>query len=176
MRKKIVVFILCLTQSLYSVTHINFTRQLVVIYKVLSPLSVVVDKPEKMVVKKGKDTFKYSSVIRSQAPLNVRIEAPYNFRDEILDRIYGTATLTLKNQGKFDLKKIDDYSKTIDGRGFFPTEGEQSYKMVLPLNDVSAANKYQASTKIDAIFNENKVEMLMGNYKGVLILDVTYGG
>lgn len=48
--------------------------------------------------------------------------------------------------------------------------------MVLPLNDASAANKYQASTTIDAVFNEDKKEMVMGNYKGVLILDVTYGG
>ncbi len=177
MRKKIfLICLLYLSQAIYSVTNINFTKQLVVIYKVLNPLSVVVDKPEKMIVKSSKESFKYSDVVQSRSPLNVKIEAPYNVRDEILDKIYGTATLTLENQGNFELKKIDDNSEIIKGRGFFPSEGEKKYQMILPLNDGSAVNKYQASTTIDAVFNEEKTEMLMGNYKGVLILDVTYGG
>lgn len=170
------ICILCLSKGIFSVTNINFTKQLVVIYKVLNPLSVVVDKPEKMIVKSSKETFKYSSVIQSRAPLNVKIEAPYKVRDEILDKIYGTATLVLRNHGNFELKKIDDASNIVKGRGFFPSKGEQIYEMVLPLNDASAANKYQASTTIDAVFNEDKKEMAMGSYKGVLILDVTYGG
>ena len=177
MRKRIILIcMLCLAHAIYSVTNINFTRQLVVIYKVLNPLSVVVSKPEKMTVRRSKDTFKYSDVIQSRAPLDVKIEAPYNVRDEILDKIYGTATLILRNQGQFELRKVDDNSSVIKGRGFFPTKGEKSYEMVLPLNDASATNKYQASTMIDAIFNEDKKDMLIGNYKGVLILDVTYGG
>lgn len=177
MRKKIfLICLICLAQGLYSVTNINFTKQLVVIYKVLNPLSVIVDKPEKMIMKSSKESFKYSDVVQSRAPLNVKIEAPYNIRDEILDKIYGTATLTLRDQGNFELKKVDDNSKVIRGRGFFPSEGEKSHQMILPLYDASAANKYQASTTIDAVFNEDKTEMLMGNYKGVLILDVTYGG
>lgn len=120
MRKRcFLIYIFYLAQGLYSTTNINFTKQLVVIYKVLNPLSVVVDKPEKMIIKSSKDTFKYSSVTQSRAPLNVKIEAPYKVRDEILDKIYGTATLVLRNYGNFELKKIDDSSNTIKGRGFF---------------------------------------------------------
>ena len=47
--------------------------------------------------------------------------------------------------------------------------------MVLSLYNASVSNKYQASTTVDVVFNKNNKEMLMGTYKGVLILDVTYG-
>ena len=45
----------------------------------------------------------------------------------------------------------------------------------LSLYNASVSNKYQASTTVDVVFNKNNKEMLMGTYKGVLILDVTYG-
>ena len=54
-------------------------------------------------------------------------------------------------------------------------DGENTSKMKLELFNSNVANKYQASTKIDAIFNEDQDEMLMGTYKGVMILNVTYG-
>ena len=177
LKKILLIFkIILFSQNIYSATTINFTKQLVVIYKVLDPLSVTVDIPEKMTVKAGKESFKYSDVISTKAPLNVKIEAPYNLRDEILDKIYGTATLVLKNQGEFTLTDLKNSTNTIKGRGFFPTEGDKAYQLILPLNDASAANKYQASTTINAMFNEELKEMVMGTYKGVLVLDVTYGG
>lgn len=171
--KKVAIFLLglCFCQKLYPITTINFTKQLVVIYKVLDPLSVIVDKPEKMVVKAGNQTFRYSEVVSSRSPLNIKIETPYNERDEILDQIYGTATLELENNGNFNL--TDSLTNnTIKGRGFF---SNNTSHLTLPLYNASTPNKYQASTTVDAVFNEDKKEMLMGNYKGVLRLNVTYG-
>ena len=173
-KKNILIIFILLSLYTYSATSFNFTKQLVVIYKVLEPLSVIVDKPEKMIVKKGTQSFKYSEVA-SLGPLNIKIEAPYNERDEILDKIYGTATLELQNNGAFELIETTNSDLKIDGQGFFPAEGESSYKMVLSLYNASVSNKYQASTTVDVVFNKNNKEMLMGTYKGVLILDVTYG-
>ena len=169
-KKNILIIFILLSLYTYSATSFNFTKQLVVIYKVLEPLSVIVDKPEKMIVKKGTQSFKYSEVA-SLGPLNIKIEAPYNERDEILE----TATLELQNNGTFELIETTNSDLKIDGQGFFPAEGESSYKMVLSLYNASVSNKYQASTTVDVVFNKNNKEMLMGTYKGVLILDVTYG-
>ncbi len=164
---------LCWWQNVYTATTINFTKQLVVIYKVLDPLSVIVDKPEKMTVSVGDQTFKYSEVSTSKSPLNIKIETPYNDRDEILDKIYGTAALKLANNGDFNLVNSTTNTEIIKGRGFFK---DGSSSLILPLYNASTPNKYQASTTVDAIFNEERKQMLMGNYKGVLILNVTYGG
>lgn len=173
--KKYIIFLLgfCLWKEIYPITTINFTRQLVVIYKVLDPLSVIVDSPEKMVVRAGNQTFKYSEVTSSRAPLNIKIETPYKQRDEILDQIYGTATLELENKGEFVLVDEKASNNTIRGRGFFVSNSAS--QLTLPLYNASTPDKYQASTVVDAIFNEDKNEMLMGNYRGVLILNVTYG-
>lgn len=172
--KFIVIFVL-LVNYVYPITKLNYAKQLVVLYKVLDPLTVEVDIPEKMTVKSGHEKFKYSEVISSRKPLNVKVEAPYKDRDLILDTIYGTATLELQNNGRFDLKNTKDPNIVIEGRGFFPEVGENVSKMKLELFNSNVANKYQAFTKIDAVFNESQNEMLMGTYKGVMILSVTYG-
>ena len=172
---RIILSFILITTCVYPITKINYAKQLVVLYNVLDPLIVEVDPPEKMVVRSGREKFRYSQITPSKKPLNVKVEAPYKDRDLILDTIYGTATLELLDNGKFDLKKIDDPSKVINGKGFFSEIGENTSKMKLDLFKSTVANKYQAFTKIDAIFNENQEEMLMGRYKGVMILNVTYG-
>lgn len=178
-KEKILVIFMLLSIYSHTATKFNFSKQLVVIYKILDPLSVIVDKPEKMIVKKGNQVFRYSEVTSSHTPLKITIEAPYNVRDEILDKIYGTATLELRNNGEFELINIDpkesDNLQSIGGRGFFPEVGIDSHKMTLSLYAPTIPNKYQASTTVDAIFNERKDNMTMGTYRGVLILDVTYG-
>lgn len=171
---KILLILVLLSIYSYSATKINFSKQLVVIYKVLDPLSVRVDTPEKMTVRKGNETFRYSQVVQSRTPLNVQISAPYNSRDEILDEIYGTAKLELRNRGEFELKELQNPNFKIKGKGFFGS-AEDEYQINLPLYNATTPNMYQASAQIDAIFNSDKEEMLMGTYKGVLILDVTYG-
>lgn len=173
-KEKIFIIFILMSIYTYSATNFNFNKQLIVIYKVLDPLSVIVDTPEKMIVKKGTQSFKYSEVT-SSGPLNIKIEAPYNTRDKILDKIYGTATLELQNAGIFELIETTNPNLKIDGQGFFPTEGESSYRLSLPLDHATIPNTYQAATTVDAIFNKNNKVMLMGKYKGVLILDVTYG-
>ena len=176
MKKKIMYLFLAVYALSYTATNFNITNQLVVIYKVLDPLTVVVDTPEKMIVKHGKQSFLYSEVVTSQKPLEVRVQAPYNERDEILDRIYGTATLELRNNGRFTLTETSNATEKIEGKGFFPSAGEGSSKVVLPLYSGSTpANRYDARINLDARFNEENKEMLIGVYKGVLFLDVIYG-
>lgn len=173
--KKKIIFLLgfCFFQNLYSITMINFSKQLVVIYKVLNPLTVSVDVPEKMVVKAGNQSFKYSDSIASKRKIGIKVEAPYYNRDEILDLVYATATLRMRNKGNFDL--IGNNGTKIKGRGFFPSVGENATEKVLPLYTTTLNGKYEARTEIDAVFNENNSEMKLGEYSGVLTIDVTYG-
>lgn len=159
----------------FSITTFNFNNQLVVIYKVLNPLVVEVTQTEKMQIRSSQDTFKYSDVIPSKKKIGVTVKAPYNERDLILDKIYGTARLELENRGEFELTDTKDPQKKIDGRGFFPSVGEDAYMITLPLFNATVQNRYEESTEIDAFFNEKKNTMLMGTYKGVLKLNVTYG-
>ena len=172
-KKFILILLICFWQKVYPITTMNFTKQLVVIYKVLDPLKVVVQQPEKMFMKSGNQEFRYSEVATSKSPLSIKIEAPYNKRDEILDRIYGTATLELESNGNFDLIDKNNSNNIIKGRGFFSNDTSH---LILPLYNASAPDKYQTSTTVDAIFNEDMREMKMGSYKGVLKLNVTYGG
>ena len=173
--KKGIIFLLgfFLWQNIYSVTNINFSRQLVVIYKVLNPLSVTVDPVEKMTVKSGTQVFRYSEVISSKRKIGIKVEAPYHERDDILDRVYGTATLTMQNDGKFDLRSTD--GKIVKGRGFFSLISDSATKQILPLYTSTSSGKYEARTEVDAIFNEEQKEMKLGEYSGVLSIDVTYG-
>lgn len=159
----------------YAKTVINFSKQLVVIYKVLNPLRVTVDPVEKMTVKSGTQQFKYSETVDSKKKIGIKIEAPYNTRDEILDKIYGTATLQMHNNGIFDMVDVGDSSKIIKGRGFFPNEGETVSKQTLSLYNTSFKDKYEARTEVDVIFNEENNLMKLGTYSGVLRIDVTYG-
>ena len=174
MRKRI-IFLLALYfwQNVYSITKINFSKQLVVIYKVLNPLKVTVETPEKMTVRSGNQIFKYSDVVASRKKIGIKVEAPYHARDEILDKVYGTATLTMQNSGNFDL--IEKNGTKIKGRGFFSSGGNQDVKQVLPLYTSTSSGKYEARTEIDAIFNEDQTTMKLGEYRGVLKIDVTYG-
>lgn len=173
--KRITLFFIsfCLCKNLYSVTTINFSKQLVVIYKVLNPLSVTVEIPEKMTVKSGDQAFKYSDVTASKKKIGVKVEAPYHARDEILDRVYGTAKLRMQNNGNFELVSTD--GSKIKGRGFFSSVSEQAIEQTLPLYTTSSSGKYEARTEVDAMFNEERNVMKLGQYSGVLRIDVTYG-
>ena len=169
----IFLFVLC-TLKAYAVTNFNYSNQLVVLYKVLDPLKVTVSQTEKMKVVAGKQKFKYSEVVDSKTPISVLVEAPFNQRDDILDTVYGTATLELENSGKFSLKSTNGNSEEIDARGYFKNEPGEPSKIILPLFTGTSITKYEGRTEIDAVFNENQKEMLMGTYKGVLRLNVTY--
>lgn len=173
--KKGTVFLLglCFWQNIYSTTKINFSKQLVVIYKVLNPLSVTVETPEKMTVKSGDQVFRYSDVIASKKKIGIKVEAPYHARDEILDRVYGTAKLQMQNSGNFELISTD--GSKIKGRGFFAPISEQATEQILPLYTTSSSGKYEARTEVDAVFNEERSVMKLGQYSGVLKIDVTYG-
>lgn len=164
-----------LNLHIFSITTFNFDNQLVVIYKVLNPLVVEVDQTEKMKVTSSRNTFRYSEIVPTRKKIGVTVKAPYNERDLILDKIYGTAKLELENNGSFELVEIKDSQKKIDGRGFFVSGGKESSIITLPLFNASVQNRYEQRTEIDAIFNERGEEMLMGTYKGVLKLNVTYG-
>lgn len=169
----IILLVIFFCKIIYSATHINFTKQLVVVYKVLNPLTVTVEMPEKMTVKSGNQSFKYSEIIESKKRIGIKVAAPYHARDEILDKVYGTATLRMQNGGKFEL--TSDEGNKIKGRGFFPSVSETATEEVLPLYTTTSSDKYEARTEVDAVFNEDKAMMKLGKYKGVLRIDVTYG-
>lgn len=173
--KKIMFFLIgiCIWKNLYSTTRMNFSKQLVVIYKVLNPLSVTVETPEKMTVKSGDQVFKYSEVTPSKKRVTIKVEAPYHERDAILDRVYGTAKLKMQNNGNIEL--VSKNGNKIKGRGFFPLGSEQAIEQILPLYTTSSSGKYEARTEVDAIFNEERSTMKLGEYSGVLTIDVTYG-
>lgn len=170
----IIVFFLCVLKS-YSITNFNYSNQLVVIYKVLDPLKVTVTPTEKMKIVAGNRKFTYTGTINSRAPISVLVEAPFNERDAILDTVYGTATLEFEDAGKFFLVNTTDSSKKIDARGYFINYSGEPSKIALPLYTGTSITKYEGRAEIDAIFNENQKDMVMGTYKGVLKLNVTYG-
>lgn len=170
----IVIFFLCVLKS-YSVTNFNYSNQLVVIYKVLDPLKVTVTPTEKMRIAASNRKFTYTGTIDSRVPISVVVEAPFNERDAILDTVYGTATLELENTGKFSLINTIDTSNKIDARGYFKNYPGEPSKIVLPLYTGTSITKYEGRAEIDAVFNENQKDMVMGTYKGVLKLNVTYG-
>lgn len=169
-----IIFII-LNLCTFSITTFNFNNQLVVIYKVLNPLVVEVEQTEKMQVVSSEDIFRYSDTVFSKRKVGVIVKAPYNERDLILDKIYGTAKLELENNGNFELVDITDKQKRIGGRGYFISGGKESSTITLPLFNASVQNRYEQRTEIDAVFNEKREKMIMGTYKGVLKLNVTYG-
>lgn len=159
----------------YSITIFNTAHHVVVIYKILDPLAVTVDSTEKLIVSAAsKEPFLYSKSSSNRKPINIKIERPFNNRDSILDAIFSEATLELQNQGEFELSEIKDKTKKIGAKGFF--SDNNTHKITIPLTFGGDANKYQGNTNLDVEFNGKRETIELGTYKGVLKVDVMYGG
>lgn len=168
-------FMMIFCAKTYSRTIFNTANHIVVIYKILDPLVVAVDPVEKLTVSATSiDPFLYSRTSSKKKPINLKVERPFNQRDNILDAIFNKATLEMHNQGQFELKETKDGTKKIDAKGFF-TDND-SHKITIQLIYSGGVDKYQGNTNLDVWFNEKKEKIDMGTYKGVLKVDVLYGG
>lgn len=150
-------------------------KKLFVVYKALDPLSISIEQPEKITVKSGTESFRYSEMNQSKSKIKVGVKAPYmRGADDILDTVYGTVTFNLVNGGNFSLNSPE--GKSFQGRGFIVDGPSELDRKVLPLTRTSSSMEYTGNIEIDAIFNESNQNVTLGNYSGTLKLEVRYGG
>lgn len=183
MMKKILLMLFLIISSLsYSATNWKpkHNKKIIVIYKVLDPLIVEVDKPQKIVVPATETTFKYSDYSSSKRKLDVKVKASYTGTvDRILAKIYERVYFKLENEGKFELTHTTEKDKKISGKGYFVDAGipETQKKTTHDKEFITnlQGNTFSASTQIDAEFTKEK-DLPMGVYQGTLRLDVWFGG
>lgn len=194
MKKIIFVFFILVSSMGYSKTiwsGNNYDKNLVVLYKVLDPLIVTVDKPQKIVIPAIQKTYKYSEYSQGNRKLQVKVETPFNkgMIDDILRKVYEKVYFKLQNEGNFDLnytgKKDKETENTvIKGKGYFVDNkvgATENLKKVQIEKDFASTvnseqNKFSTTTEIDAEFTIDKENIPMGVYTGTLKLDVWFGG
>lgn len=155
-----------------------------IIYKIVDPIIVDVEQPQKLIVSANQKKFTYSEVNRDKKRINVRINAPYNQNhsiDSILRAIYEKVYLELQNDGKFELQNEKKSQNIIKGKGYFVdneakvmSKDKQTFYSKEFSNRVNG-NKFYTTSQIDADFEMDE-NMPMGVYKGTLKLNVWFGG
>lgn len=171
---------------------VNGTGGLMIIYKTLPPLVVDVDTPKLMRVKKGNDIFKYSEASGENKPLNVRVKVQFNtevvedngINKEIIKNIYNNITLSFKNYGRFQLKPLDKNNDlNIEAQAYFTDfNGVKINDKAHPIinknlgDTISNGLLSQNDIYIDAEFNKERKNLLAGEYKGTVILEVEFNG
>lgn len=178
-RLKLMLMLMIITSifyiKTYAVTLFNTANHVVVIYKILDPLTVTVDKPEKLTVSGASmEPFTYSKTSLGKKPINIKVSRPFNNRDNILDAIFSKVTLEIQNQGVFELTEIKDTKKKLKAKGYF--SDTKDYKTIIPLSAGGGHNKYEGDANLDVEFNNGREKIELGTYKGVLRVDVLYGG
>lgn len=187
--KRILVGIYFLLVSIsYSDTHWSgnyHNENLVILYKVLDPLIVTIDAPQKIILPAVKGTYRYSEKSKSQRPLRVVVKADYTKSqvDNILRKVYEKVYFRLQGNGDFDLVNRDEMSKKIQGKGYF-IDSESGATVNNKLSEINksfagsvGAEKFSAETEIDADFIINDpANVPMGLYTGTLKLDVWFQG
>lgn len=210
MAKKLIILLgsLLLSTGVFSTTWeyeggLDGESGLMIVYKTLPPLIVEVDEPELMTVPKGTKSFKYSEVVRSKKPLNVKIEIYFNnsvvedngINKEIIRTIYDTAKLSFVEQGEFKLIKedsgvgpresnVDDTDvESIDGEVFFTNSigvvkaQGNGKELISQIGDtISSGTLHKSDIYIDAQFNKKEKELLSGQYSGKTTLVVEFIG
>jgi|GEM_PF-6373799 len=199
-KKLLKLFLLCCMSILsYSATWkfeggLNGDEGLMLIYKTLPPLIIEVDSPETMRVSKNIGEFTYSKVTNLKRPLNVSIKVSFNndiiennnaVNKEIVRTIYDTTKLSFKDNGRFYLRKTNgklrrlDVENQIDAYAFFSTSnGEKEGDIInRGLGDtISNGTLSQNNIYINAIFNQEKKELIPGEYSGIVTLMVEFLG
>lgn len=158
---------------------------LVVLYKVLDPLIVEVEQPERIVIPASNGSYRYSNYSKSRRPLTVKVSAKYNKDkvDDILRKIYERVYFKLDNNGDFELTNKKYGDKKIKGKGYFidseakATETNKLSEIDKEFSGSVGAEKFNATTQVDADFIINDITNTpMGEYQGTLMLDVWFGG
>lgn len=164
-----------------SIWNTTSKNPIIVIYKVLDPLIVKVDQPDKIVVPANITNFKYSEYSENKRKLNVIVESPYTGPiDKVLEKIYEKVHFQLESSGNFELIHDKEKNKKIIGKGYFidgdlATETEKKSYYSKGFSNNLVGNSFKASTQIDVDFNKEK-DAPMGVYKGVLKLNVWFDG
>ena len=192
MKKIIFMFFILISSIGYSETSWegnNYDKNLVVLYKVLDPIIVNVEQPQKINIPAVKGKYIYSNYSKNRKALQVKVETPFNkgMIDEILRKVYEKVYLKLQNSGDFDLNYINKKDKgteniTIKGKGYFidssvsATEDTKTSYIEKQFANSVAGDKFSTTTEIDAEFTVDNDNIPMGVYKGTLKLDVWFGG
>lgn len=155
-----------------------------IMYKILDPLIVKVEKPNKIVTNTLNREFTYSSK-NGGRKIRVEVAAPYEQSkiDNYLREIYKYVYFELESQGKF---KLTDKSKVnsviIEGEGYFIDENERIYakdKRTFYSKEFAnrlTGNAFTSVTDIDVNFKLPEGDVPMGSYTGTLTLNVWFSG
>lgn len=194
----LLIFELCKATSWNFTGGLNGEDGLMIVYKTLPPLSVEVDQPEVMIVPASNAPFRYSEVNKNRNLLEVRIEIRFNkeiietnnaVNKKIVRSVYDRAKLNFKDDGIFYLEKInskkikkdvlDEVNNKIDGEVFFTTAGgvdlgkEITEKIGDTIQNGTLSKRY---IYIDAKFNKEGKQLMLGEYKGTATLVVEFLG
>lgn len=181
---QVMIFII-INQIVFSATYWKGENQnkITVIYKILNPLVVEVDKPERLRVNRAEKEFKYSSKSEGKKRIKVTVEAPYNKGsiDDILRKIYERVYFRLDNDGRFELLHDTDSTAKIEGQGYFVDEEISTVGNRVTSFDKSFYNNvggenFNATTEIDVDFKLPSEFIPLGVYRGILKLNVWFGG
>lgn len=186
MMRRIIVLSLFLVFGIISYSDVKWSGdsgKISIIYKIVDPLIVTVEEPEKLIVSANQKTFTYSKMSSKKAPLVVKVTSSYNQNtiDEILRKIYETVYFQLQNGGKFELKNGAE-QKVITGNGYFvdsqvtATEGAKLTEISKPFSSTVSGNTFSTTTGIDVDFTLPDGDVPMGIYRGTLYLNVWFGG
>ena len=105
--KRIFIVLSFLLVTIISYSDVKWEGEdgrLTIIYKIIDPLIVDVEQPQKLVIGSNKKNFTYSEVSKTRKPLLVTVKSSYNEIDELLRKIYETVYFELPNMGEFKLK------------------------------------------------------------------------
>lgn len=152
-----------------------------VVFKVLDPLIVNVEKPSKLYISKLDKKFSYSEKSDTKKSLLVSVETPYENVDNILRRIYENVYFKLENNGVFKLSHESQKQFYIQGNGYFIDDQYISKDLKAteyskPFSNTLNGNKFYTTTNIDVDFSILDENIPLGIYNGSLILNVWFGG
>lgn len=187
MMRKIYILSLFLVLAIFSysnnVTWTGDSGKITIIYKVVDPLIVTVEQPEKLTVSANQKTFTYSDMTKSKKPLLVTVKTTYNSGtvDDILRKIYEIVYFELEKTGKFELTNGTN-PELITGQGYFidsqanATKNTKLTAINKPFANNVGGDTFSTTTEIDVDFTLPDGEVPMGLYTGTLRLNVWFAG
>lgn len=177
--------------------------ELMILYKTLPPAAINISEVEEMVVNKNIGTFRYTDTNKSKEPLEVDINITFDpnvvtngendLNKQIINTIYNQVELRMVNDGKFFLNKfesgknqnkkqnIEQKEGIIDGHAFFVNKSKVyiGTKIIRKINNTIKNGNLTIDGEpifIDAEFNRDRKQLLSGNYKGTVTLEVEFKG
>lgn len=182
--KRILILLSFLVVTVMSYSDVKWEGEdgrVTIIYKIVDPLIVEVEQPQRLVIGANQKKFTYSEASKKKKPLLVTVRSPYNQVDELLRKIYETVYFELGNRGEFKLVN-EKTTKEINGQGYFidnegkATRDKKVTELSKPFANRVNGNGFSVTTGVDADFTLPEGEVPMGVYKGTLHLNVWFGG